>query len=116
LRGTLKAQKDARIRMTNSDESMPPAVGVYWIREEDYPAVRDVLTDGGKLPRDWKDWLKMAEEMEQGLKAYGHVVLRVTIDPNTFPQWCAENGTSPGSEGRKKFVAAAVTERFGDQN
>jgi hypothetical protein len=54
--------------------------------------------------------------MEQGLKAYGHVVLRVTIDPSTFPQWCAENGTSPGSEGRKKFVAAAVTDRFGDQN
>ena len=81
--------------MTNSDESMPPAVGVYWIREEDYPAVRDVLIDGGKLPRAWKDWLKMAEEMEQGLKAYGHVVLRVTIDPKTFPEWCAANGTSP---------------------
>jgi hypothetical protein len=31
-----------------------------------------------KMLPSWKEWLKMAEEMEQGLKAYGHVVLRVT--------------------------------------
>ena len=30
------------------------------------------------MPRTWKEWLKIAEEMEQGLKAYGHVVMRVT--------------------------------------
>ena len=33
-------------------------------------------------------WRKIAEEMESGLKAYGHVVMRVRIDPNTFPD-CA---------------------------
>ena len=48
--------------------------------------------------------------MEQGLKAYGHVVLRVSITLATFPNWCAAHGTSPGSAGRRKFVAAAVTE------
>ena len=53
--------------------------------------------------------------MEQGLKAYGHVVLRVPIDPATFPDWCAAHGVRPGSAGRRKFVAAAVTERFGNQ-
>ena len=63
----------------------------------------------------WKEWLKIAEEMERGLKAYGHVVMRVHIDPNTFPDWCAAHGTSPGREGRKRFVAAAVTERYGNQ-
>ena len=67
------------------------------------------------MPRSWTEWLKMAEEMERGLKAYGHVVLRVHIDPNTFADWCTANCTRPGSEGRKKFVAAAVMERFGDQ-
>jgi hypothetical protein len=65
-----------------------------------------------KMPPSWKEWLKMAEEMEQGLKAYGHVVLRVYIDPATFPDWCATHGTSPGSAGRRKFVAAALTERY----
>jgi hypothetical protein len=96
--------------MTNSEDKPPPAVGAYWIKEEDYPALLQLFDDVDKMPPNWKEWLKMAEEMEQGLKAYGHVVLRVYIDPATFPDWCAAHGTSPGSAGRRKFVAAAVTE------
>jgi hypothetical protein len=93
----------------------PPAVAAFWIKEEDYPALLQLFDDGDKMPPRWKDWLKMAEEMERGLKAYGHVVLRVYIDPTTFPDWCAAHATSPGSAGRRKFVAAAVTERYGRQ-
>ena len=102
--------------MTSDNDRPPPAVGVYWIDEGDYPAVLAIFADGHKMPRFWKDWLKMAEEMERGLKAYGHPVMRVRIDPSTFPGWCAAHGTSPGSEGRKRFVAEAVTERYGKQN
>jgi len=67
--------------MTNSEDNPPPAVGAYWIKEEHYPALLQLFDDGDKMPPSWKEWLKMAEEMEQGLKAYGHVVLRVYIDP-----------------------------------
>jgi hypothetical protein len=102
--------------MSDFEERPPPAVGAYWIKEEDYPALLTLSDDGNKMPRTWKEWLKMAEEMERGLKAYGHVVMRVHIDPKTFPEWCAAHGTSPGREGRKRFVAAAVAERYGDQN
>ena len=103
--------------MSTSEDRPLPAVGVYWIDEKDYyPALLRIFADGNKMPRTWKEWLKIAEEMESGLKAYGHVVMRVRIDPNTFPDWCAARGTSPGSEGRKRFVAAAVTERYGNQS
>ena len=68
--------------MTNVEDRPPPAVGAYWIKEEDYPALLKIFDDENKLPRSWKEWLKMAEEMERGLKAYGHVVMRVAIDPN----------------------------------
>ncbi len=102
--------------MTEMDDRPPPAVGAYWIKEADYPALLKIFTDGHKMPPTWKEWLKMAEEMEQGLKAYGHVVLRVYIDPKAFPDWCAAHGMSPGGEGRKKFIAAAVTERYGEQD
>ncbi len=101
--------------MTHSNDKPLPAVGAYWIREEDYPALRAMFADGHKMPEAFSDWLKMATEMENGLKAYGHPVLRVTIDPVTFPDWCKAHGTTPGSEGRKRFVAAAVLERYGDQ-
>jgi hypothetical protein len=102
--------------MNNLEDRPPPAIGVYWISEGDYPALLKIFADGNKMPRTWDEWLKIAEEMERGLKAYGHAVMRVHIDPNTFPDWCAAQGTSPGREGRKKFVAAAVTERYGDQS
>ena len=100
--------------MSNSDDRLP-GVGVYWIRQEDYGSLLKIFEDGNKMPPTWKEWLKMAEEMERGLKAYGHPVMRVYIDPNTFPDWCAAHGTSPGREGRKRFVAEAVAERYGDQ-
>ena len=55
--------------MMNSEDNPPPAVGAYWIKEEDYPALLQLFDDGDKMPPSWKEWLKMAEEMEQGLKA-----------------------------------------------
>ena len=97
--------------MTNSEDS-PPPVGAYWIREEDYPALLEIFEDGNRMPPTWQEWLKIAEEMERGLTAYGHVVLRVHIDPKTFPQWCAAHGTTPGGAGRRKFVAAARPDRL----
>ena len=101
--------------MSNFEDKPPPAVGAFWIKEEDYPALLKIFYDGDKLPPSWSEWLKMAEEMEHGLTSYGHVVLRVYIDPTTFPAWCEAHGVRPGSAGRRKFVAAAVTERYGDQ-
>jgi hypothetical protein len=88
--------------MTGIEDRSPPAVGAYWIKEEDYAALLSIFPDGNKMPPTWKDWLKIAEEMKRGLEAYGHVVMRVYIDPNTFPDWCATNGWNLGAEGRKK--------------
>ena len=101
--------------MSNFEDKPPPAVGAYWIREEDYAALLNIFEDGANLPPSWQEWLKMAEEMERGLKAYGHVVMRVRIEPKSYLAWCAAHNASPGAEGRKKFVAAAVAERYGDQ-
>jgi len=101
--------------MTTQQDTRPPAVGVYWINEEDYPALLRIFDDGSKMPKTWREWLKMAEEMERGLTSYGHVVLRVRIDPDTFIGWCIANGAKSSSEGRKKLIAAAVHERYGSQ-
>jgi hypothetical protein len=102
--------------MMNSDEKPLRAVGAYWIEEADYPAALKIFEDGNALPRTFKEWLRIAEEMEKGLKAYGHPVLRVRIDPATFPAWCAAHSTTTGRPGRKMFVAEAVKERYGDQD
>jgi len=100
----------------NDLEDRPPAVGAYWFKEQDYPALLNIFPDSSKMPRTWKEWLKIAEEMKRGLEAYGHVVMRVYIDPKAFPDWCSANGWNLGAEGRRKFVAAAVADRYGDQS
>jgi len=101
--------------MPKSEDKPLPAVGVFWIEEADYPAALKVFEDGVTLPPTWKQWLKMAEEMKQGLEAYGHPVMKVRINPKTFPIWCAAHGTTTGRQGRKLFIAEAVKERYGDQ-
>jgi hypothetical protein len=70
--------------MTTKEDAPPPAIGVCWIDEGDYSALRSIFDDGNKMPPTWKEWLKMAEEMRRGLESYGHVVMRVRIDPNMF--------------------------------
>ena len=52
--------------MTNFEDRPPPAVGAYWIKEEDYPALLKLFDDGNKMPQTWKEWLKIAEKMERG--------------------------------------------------
>ena len=102
--------------MTIKEDAPLPVIGVYWIDEGDYPALRSIFDDGNKMPLTWKEWLKMAEEMKRGLESYGHVVMRVRIDPDIFQNWCAIHGVRSSREGRKRFTAAAVKERYGDQN
>ncbi len=107
---------ERKIDMTNKEDTRPPAVGVYWIDEEDYPALLRMFDDGDKMPSTWREWLKIATEMERGLTSYGHVVLRVRIDPDTFSDWCVAHDVRSSSEGRKRFIAAAVYDRYGEQN
>jgi hypothetical protein len=102
--------------MAYQGEQQPPLIGVFWIRENEYAAVRTILEDGDQLPPTWIEWEKIAKEMKIGLEAYGHIVDRVYIDPIKFPGWCAEHGITTGRRGRKLFVAAAIKEKFGDQN
>ena len=102
--------------MTSQDDIPLRGVGVYWIDETDYAAVRALFDDGDSLPPDWAQWQKMAIEMETGLKAYGHPVMRVRIRPDEFAAWCAAHDVTTGRAGRKAFIAEAVYERWGDQS
>jgi hypothetical protein len=98
--------------MPNSDDKPLPAVGAYWVDEVDYPAALKVFDDGNLMPRTWIEWRKIAEEMEKGLKAYGHPMMRsASIRPHS--RLGAPHMTALGRQGRKLFVAAAVKERYG---
>jgi hypothetical protein len=101
--------------MTHYDDKPLRGVGVYWIDEADYAEVVAAFEDGAAMPQSWAEWQKMAIEMETGLKAYGHPVMRVRIKPAEFADWCAAHGVNTGRQGRKAFISEAVLERWGDQ-
>lgn len=88
------------------------AVGLAWFRQEDYAALRQIFTDGDKMPDTWEEWLKKAEKMEDQMRSRFDVVERVYIDPATFPAWCAAHGASVDRQGRHAFVAATVAEKY----
>ena len=94
----------------------PRVVGLAWVREEDYQALLLIFTDADKMPATWKEWLKHAEEMEKATQAEGHMTERVYIDPDTVPEGCARNDTSVDRQGRHKFVAMAMAEKYRTQS
>jgi hypothetical protein len=89
------------------------AVGIPWVRKEDYPAFLAVMEDANGLPATWEAFIKFSEESENGWKAQGYIVERAYIDPDTFPDWCASNGTGIDSNGRMKFAANIANEKHG---
>jgi hypothetical protein len=91
------------------------AVGLCWFREEDYPALLAMFKDADKMHDTWKEWRENAERLEKRAKAEGHVTERVYIDPSTFPDWCAREGASLDRDGRGRFVASSLAEKYKNQ-
>ena len=90
------------------------AIGIPWYREEDWGAIRSIMTDAHKLHVSHKDWLKAAEGLEQNIKRSGEIVERAYIDPDEFPGWCAVHGLNVDADGRNRFASEFVARIMGD--
>ena len=85
-----------------------PPLGLPWYRREDYPAVLATMHDAQLLPPTWEEWHENAERLEADMKASDHVVIRVAIDPETFPAWCLAHGLNVDAEARSRFAGEAM--------
>lgn len=92
------------------------AVGIPWYDREDYARVLAVMEDAEVLPATWEDWFKKAKNVRDQLRAQGHLVEKVHVDPDTFPDWCRANGHNVDAKGRTAFANLAAYERFGSTN
>ena len=72
--------------------NVPFACGIGWYRPDTYARCLAIFEDASDLPDTFADWLRIAEQTERHLRREGMDVVRVEIDPNTFPAWCADNG------------------------
>jgi len=82
--------------------------GVGWYIREDYPRILEVMTDAGKLPRTYEEWLEGVESGERNLKMQGRMVIRVIIRADDFVAWCSARGLECNGEARKRFGNEAV--------
>lgn len=99
--------------MTTLGERGARAVGIAWIREEDYAALVAIFEDSDMFTDGWAAWNKRAEAIEDQMKGQGVIPLRAYLDPDTFPGWCAARGVDTGREGRTLFGIEFAEERYG---
>ena len=90
------------------------AVGMAWFRRDDYDRLRNtVFEDGDRLHGSFEDWFKAAKNGESRLCSQGHIVERVYIDPDEFPEWCAAHSLNVDAKGRIAFANFIVAQKYG---
>ena len=82
----------------------PMIQAMVWYKEEDWDTLMTLFTDREMLPKSYADWLKRAEAMKKEIQDQGDVVIKVFIDPQTFPEWCARKGVPMNSEARSDLA------------
>ena len=89
------------------------AVAMVWYRAEDYSAVLRVMSDSDKLPATFEKWLFKAQKNEKEMRRKGYTVIRICIDPETFPDWCRARGLDVNANARNLFAAESAKEQYG---
>jgi hypothetical protein len=80
-------------------------IGLPWYNREDYPRIREMMSDRHNLAPTFDAWLSAAENNESVGREAGLQILRITIEPEAFARWCAEKDLDPGSAARMEYVA-----------
>ena len=89
------------------------AIGIVWLRQEDFEAARAIFEDADKMPKTWAEWEEIATRAERQYQAEGRIPERIYLDPGTFPDWCAREGVGVNSMARMRFAAMAVRRKYG---
>jgi hypothetical protein len=93
---------------TSGDVPRPRRIGLPWYAREDYARVRAAMADPHNLAPVYDGWLMAALNNEAVAKQAGLQVVRAFIDPDRFPQWCAEKGLEADARARARFAQQAA--------
>jgi hypothetical protein len=99
----------------NNYDKQPPSIqAMVWYKEEDWDTLMKLFPDSHLLPKNHADWLQRAEEMSKQIEGSGDVVMKVFIDPETFPAWCKEKGKKMDMNARTELaIEVATRQSFG---
>ena len=99
-----KLKKKRENRPGPAPASDPALQAMVWYKEEHYPQLLSIFNDAELLPPLYADWLCRAEEKKAAAEAAGDQVIKVFIDPETFPRWCAEKKLQMDAEARTRLA------------
>jgi hypothetical protein len=77
---------------------------MVWYKEEHYQKLVSMFDDADLLPPTYQDWLVRAEEKKTEVEAAGDQVIKVFIDPETFPEWCEKKGLPLDANARSQLA------------
>jgi hypothetical protein len=99
-----KAGTANRQEIKETAQQQPMVQAMVWYRQEHWQALRDMFADTHLLPLTYEDWLQRAESKKTEIQAAGDRVIKVYIDPETFPQWCRDKGLTMDAEARARLA------------
>ncbi|MEH3148001.1 MAG: hypothetical protein PGN34_22285 [Methylobacterium frigidaeris] len=82
----------------------PRSVGIAWYRAGDYARLREAMEDSDRLPASFEAWRASAEQVEREVSRSGVAVIRVTIEPDAFLDWCRNSGATPNGSARARYA------------
>jgi len=105
----LKKKQEEKVAMQPARE--PEIQVLVWYKEEDYGTLRAMFADGDQLPPTYSDWLERAEEKKRQGEEEGDQVVKVFIDPETFPKWCEVKNLPMDANSRSQLAIEIVQAR-----
>jgi hypothetical protein len=87
----------------------PMIIAMVWYKEEHYEELLALFDDTELLPKTYSDWLIRADEKKVEVEATGDQVIKVFIDPETFPEWC-EKKNLPKDANSRSLLALEVAQ------
>ncbi len=89
----------------------PLLQAMVWYKEEHYPELLALFDDTELLPPTYSDWLARAEDKKAEVEAAGDQVMKVFIDPETFPEWCEKKNLSKDANARAELALEVAQAR-----
>lgn len=99
-----KKQADKVTRPQKSPSHQPILQAMVWYKEENYNDLKAIFDDGHLLPLTYEDWHIRAQEKKKEIESQGDQVIKVFIDPETFPQWCESRKCKKDAEARSQLA------------
>jgi len=104
--GSGKTVAKMKEKKTDKPETthQPMLQAMVWYKEEHYQQLLALFDDAELLPRTYADWLVRAEEKKTEVEAAGDQVMKVFIDPETFPEWCEKKNMPRDANSRAELA------------